>query len=201
MAQLYFYYGTMNSSKSAQLLMANHNYRDQGKNTIVFKPKRDTRDGPYVTSRAFEEQLPVIWIGEDEQGRMCATTREQMAERDIHCVLVDEAQFLTPAQVDELTDIVDELQVPVLCYGLITDFQTHFFAGSRRLMEIADKRSEIKTVCYYCTSKSLINMRIDEQGQAVTAGEQVKIGGNDTYRPVCRKCYKQRTTRSTRKQQ
>ncbi|WP_128895342.1 thymidine kinase [Longirhabdus pacifica] len=187
MAQLYFRYGTMNSSKSAQLLMVNHNYEEQGKKTIIFKPALDTRDGKYVKSRALIGNVTATIIQKEDKGEMFQHAKSIMPD----CVLVDEAQWLHENHIDELTDIVDELSIPVICYGLLTDFQGHLFDGSRRLLEVADKREEVKTVCRYCNKKAMFNMRVFE-GEPIFHGEQLQVGGNESYIPVCRKCFKDR---------
>lgn len=184
MAKLYFRYGTMNSSKSAQLLMVHHNYKEQGKEAVIFKPILDTRDGEFVKSRALNGKVPAIMVGISRVGTMFDYVQKHRPA----CVLVDEVQFMTPAQIDELAKIVDVLNTPVIAYGLMTDFQTNLFAGSRRLIEVGARLEEIKTVCWYCSKRAVYNMRL-ENGVPVFDGEQVRVGGNESYKPVCRSCY------------
>lgn len=184
MAKLYFRTGTMNSSKSAQLLMVKHNYEEQGKKVIIFKPRLDTRDGDKVKSRALHETSPAALVGVSEVNRMFDLVEAVRPD----CVLIDEVQFMTPEQVDELGRIVDLLSVPVIAYGLSTDFQTNLFAGSKRLIEIGAKVEEIKTVCWDCNARAVFNMRTSD-GVPVFSGQQVQVGGNESYRPVCRSCY------------
>lgn len=184
MATLYFRYGTMNSSKSAQLLMVHHNYHEQGKRAVIFKSSLDTRSGPYVGSRAINTQVEAIQIGILELGTMFNYVREHKPD----CVLVDEVQFMSEVQIDELAKIVDLLNTPVICYGLMTDFQGNLFSGSKRLIELGARLEEVKTVCWYCSHRATFNMRF-QNGKPVFDGEQILIGGNDEYKPVCRKCY------------
>lgn len=184
MAQLYFNYGTMNSSKSAQLLMVHHNYVSQGKTVMVFKPKLDTRDGAYVKSRALEDKIPAFSIDSNEYDFMFNLVEKQKPD----CVLVDEVQFLTTHQIDELGRIVDLLGIPVIGYGLMSDFQANLFPGSKRMIELGAKLTEIKTVCWYCDAKAVHNMRF-YKGKPIFEGEQVMVGGNESYKPVCRACF------------
>jgi thymidine kinase len=184
MAKLYFRYGTMNSSKSAQLLMVHHNYTEQGKTAVIFKPLLDTRDGSVVKSRALDTSVPAILVGITRVGTMFDYTEKNRPA----CVLVDEVQFMSIPQIDELAKIVDLLNIPVIAYGLMTDFQTNSFSGSRRLIEIGARVEEIKTVCWSCSRKAVYNMRL-ANGVPVFDGEQVQVGGNESYKPVCRCCY------------
>lgn len=184
MATLYFRYGTMNSSKSAQLLMVHHNYKEQGKTAVVFKSSLDTRSGNFVGSRAINTEVEAILVGLLEVGTMFEYVKEHRPD----CVLVDEVQFMSEEQIDELGKIVDLLDTPVIAYGLLTDFQSNLFSGSRRLIEIGARLEEIKTVCWDCSRRAAFNMRIQD-GVPVFDGEQIMIGGNDEYKPVCRKCY------------
>lgn len=186
MAKLYFRYGTMNSGKSAHLLMVHHNYVEQGKNVVIFKPLLDTRDGDFVKSRALNGKVPAILIGIVTVGTMF----DYVEKHKPACVLIDEVQFMTEEQVDEMTKIVDLLNVPVITYGLMTDFQTNLFTGSRRLIEVGAKVEEIKTICWDCENKAVYNMRLSD-GVPVFSGEQIQVGGNESYKPVCRQCYEQ----------
>ena len=184
MAKLYFKYGVMGSSKSAQALITKFNYEERGMTVWLIKPSVDTRDGANVIrSRiGLQCEADVISPGSD--------IREMYHEhgpRDV--IIADEAQFFTPEQIDQLRELVDEEDLPVLCFGLRTDFLTHFFPGAQRLMELADSLTEIKTVCS-CGRKATVNARIDGQGRIVTSGGQVMLGGNDSYIAMCHQCWK-----------
>jgi len=188
MAKLYFYYSSMNAGKSTALLQSNHNYRERGMNTIVFTPAIDTRHGEgIVKSRiGIEASALPISTGDD----LLATIRREAVTQQIHCVLVDEAQFLSKQQVFQLGEICDRLDIPVLAYGLRTDFQGELFEGSRYLLAWADNLKEIKTVCH-CGKKATMVVRMDENGVAVQSGDQVAIGGNELYVSMCRRHYKE----------
>lgn len=186
MSSLYFLQAPMNASKSAQLLMVAHNYEERNYRVLIVKPAIDTRDGDYVMSRALETKRKVDLIVQKED---LGSIYKYVMIHQYDVVLVDEAQFLTKEQIDELGDIVDDLDVPVMAYGLRTDAFVQSFEGSRRLFEIADKIQEIKTVCPCCGKKAIINMRVDEDGNPIFTGEQVSIG--NSYLPVCRKRYKE----------
>lgn len=190
MAKLYFKYGTMNSSKSAQLIMVDYNYKDQGKETLIFKPVLDTRDGAFVKSRALDTKVDAILVEKERDDFMFKKTQELMP----NCVLVDEVQFMSSKQVDELARIVDLLNVPVICFGLMTDFQSNLFGGSKRLVELGAILEEIKTVCWDCKARAVHNMRLLD-GKPTFNGEQVQVGGNESYKPVCRKCYRKAKNR------
>ena len=186
MAKLYFKYGAMGSSKSAQALITQFNYEELGMTVWLIKPSIDDRDGAdIIRSRIGLSRRAQVIRPEDSIRAEYAKT----GGTDV--IIADEAQFLTPAQIDELRDIVDEQDVPVLCFGLRTDFLTHFFPGAQRLMELADSLTEIKTVCA-CGSKATVNARIDESGRVVTEGGQILIGGNDRYVAMCHRCWKKR---------
>ena len=191
MAKLYFKYGAMGSSKTAQALITKFNYEELGMTVWLIKPSTDTRDGAEILrSRiGLEGRAQVIT---PEQ-----SIREAYAQAGKHDVIIaDEAQFFTPEQIDQLRDLVDEEDLPVLCFGLRTDFLTHLFPGARRLMELADSLTEIKTVCA-CGRKATVNARLDAQGRVVTQGDQVLLGGNDRYIAMCHKCWKQRIREQT----
>ncbi|MFN7399449.1 MAG: thymidine kinase [Sandaracinobacter sp.] len=180
MAQLYFYYGAMNAGKSTTLLQASFNYRERGMTTLLFTAAVDDRAGiGRIGSR----------IGLKAEARVFRSDMnmfEAVSAAPPDCVLVDEAQFLTTAQVDQLASVVDRLNVPVLAYGLRTDFVGQLFAGSERLLAIADKLVELKAVCH-CGRKAVMNLRVDASGAAVTSGAQTEIGGNDRYMALCRR--------------
>ena len=185
MAKLYFKYGAMGSSKTAQALITKYNYEENDLNVWLIKPSADTRDGAQVLrSRiGLEAIVDVIPPEVDIYARFLGKKI-----RSCNVIIVDECQFLTETQIDQLRAIVDEHNIPVMCFGLRTDFQTRLFPGSRRLMEIADTIQEIKTICD-CGAKATVNARIDGTGHIVTEGAQVVLGGNDSYIAMCHKCY------------
>ena len=184
MAKLYFKYGAMGSSKTAQALITKYNYEENDMKVWLLKPSADTRDGVNILrSRiGLYAQVEIATPDVDVYQRY----KEGFAE-NCDAVIVDECQFLTPAQIDQLRAIVDDYNVPVMCFGLRTDFQTHLFPGSRRLMELADAIEEIKTMCD-CGAKATVNARIND-GYIVTEGAQVVLGGNDCYIAMCHRCY------------
>ena len=184
MAKLYFKYGAMGSSKSAQALITKFNYEERDMSVWLIKPSIDTRDGAdLIRSRiGLEASATVIT---PEESVLDAWSRA--GKHDV--IIADEAQFFTPEQIDQLRAIVDQEDIPVLCFGLRTDFLTHFFPGARRLMELADSLTEIKTVCS-CGRKATVNARIDASGRIVTEGSQVLLGGNDSYVAMCHQCWK-----------
>nr|WP_294680913.1 thymidine kinase [uncultured Anaerotignum sp.] len=186
MAKLYFRYGVMGSSKSAQALITKFNYEERGMRVWLMKPAADTRYGvDKVHSRIGLEQSADA-ITED----MDLYELFRGREREFYdVIIVDEAQFLQPTHVEQLRDIVDNYNVPVLCFGLRTDFRTKLFPGSARLFELADSVTELKTVCT-CGGKAMVNARVDAEGSVVTEGEQFLLGGNESYRPMCYKCWK-----------
>ena len=184
MAKLYFKYGAMGSSKTAQALITKFNYEERNMKVMFLKPSTDTRDGAdIVRSRIGLEARATVLRPEDNAYELF---RDRFS--DCKAVVVDECQFLTPAQVDQLADVTLDFDVAVLCFGLRTDFQTKFFPGSRRLMEIAESIQEIKMVCD-CGAKATVNARLDDDGNVIFEGEQVVLGGNDRYRSMCRKCW------------
>ena len=184
MAKLYFKYGAMGSSKTAQALITKYNYEENDLQVWLIKPSADTRDGAEtLRSRiGLEARVEVIPPEVDIYARFLGGKA-----RRSDVIIVDECQFLTEKQIDQLRTIVDEHNIPVMCFGLRTDFQTHLFPGSRRLMEIADTIQEIKTICD-CGAKATVNARIND-GYIVTEGAQVVLGGNDSYIAMCHKCY------------
>ena len=191
MAKLYFYYSAMNAGKTTTLLQSAHNYTERGMRTLILTPKLDNRFGEgVVASRIGLSSRGLIFERDDDL--------EQLAREDIerhgalHCVLVDEAQFLGKRQVWQLTEIVDRLRIPVLAYGLRTDFRGELFEGSQYLLAWADSLTEIKTICH-TGKKATMVVRVDEHGRAITDGPQVEIGGNDRYVSVSRSEFKKIT--------
>ena len=184
MAKLYFKYGAMGSSKTAQALITKFNYEERGMSVWLIKPALDDRDGAVILrSRiGLEAECTPISQGDD-------IFEMFLGEHKADVIITDECQFFTPENIDQLRRIVDELNVPVLCFGLRTDFLTKLFPGSMRLFEVADSIAEIKTICS-CGKKASVNARIDESGKIVTKGSQVMLGGNDSYIAMCHKCYK-----------
>ena len=184
MAKLYFYYASMNAGKSTTLLQADFNYRERGMATMLFTAAIDNRfaEGT-ITSRIGLDQRAIPFEGATD---IAAIVAERHAHEKIACVLVDEAQFLTGAQVEQLAHLADVVSIPVLAYGLRTDFQGQLFPGSARLLALADALVEIKSVCE-CGRKATMNMRVDANGKAVVEGAQTEIGGNDRYVAMCRK--------------
>ena len=185
MAKLYFKYGAMGSSKTAQALITRYNYEENDMRTWLIKPSADTRDGAAILRSRIGLEAQVDVMAPDTD--IYALFRDTRAG-NCTAVIVDEAQFLTEAQIDQLRAIVDDFNIAVLCFGLRTDFQTRLFPGSRRLMEVADAIQEIKTMCD-CGSKATVNARIDGNGYIVTEGAQVVLGGNDSYIAMCHRCY------------
>ena len=186
MAKLYFKYGAMGSSKTAQALITKYNYEENGMQVWLIKPSADTRDGVEILRsrigltaqvQVIEPQTDIYQLFRDAHRGSC------------NVVITDECQFFTPEQIDQLRAIVDDYDIPVICYGLRTDFMCNLFPGSRRLMEVADSFQEIKTVCD-CGVKATVNARIDPEGYIVTQGAQVELGGNDRYIAMCHRCWK-----------
>ena len=186
MAKLYFKYGAMGSSKSAQALITQFNYEELGMSVWLIKPSTDTIDGADIIKSRIGLMRHAQIITPDQD-----IVEEYRKAGNFDVIIADEAQFLTPEQIDQLRYIVDFENVPVLCFGLRTDFLTHFFPGARRLMELADSLTEIKTVCE-CGHKATVNARIDEQGHVVTEGSQIMLGGNDSYVAMCHRCWKKK---------
>ncbi len=184
MAKLYFKYGAMGSSKTAQVLITKFNYEERGMTVWLIKPSADTRDGAEIIRSR---------IGLAEKAYVISPSANIIEEFDkcghTDVIIADEANFLTPSQIDQLREIVDEYNIPVLCFGLRTDFLTHTFPGSLRLMELADSITEIKTICS-CGSKAVVNARISPEGKVITEGSQVMLGGNESYVAMCHKCWK-----------
>lgn len=182
MAKLYFRYGTMGSAKTLNLLAVAHSYQTQGKKVLVLKPALDDRFGKSkVRSRSGLEKEADLLV--------TATTRLTLDDlTSLSCVLVDEAQFLSESFVDHLKQITRDFDIPVICYGLRTDFKTRLFEGAKRLMELADEIDEIKSTCHFCNKKAIFNMRLID-GHAVTEGPSIQLGAEETYLPACSRCY------------
>lgn len=185
MAKLYFKYGAMGSSKTAQALITKYNYEERGLKVWLLKPSADVRDGALTVMSRIGLQASALPVSPEMDIRTLYRGNE-----DVNVVIVDECQFLTETQIDQLRELVDEKNLPVMCFGLRTDFQTKLFPGSRRLLEVADEITEIKTMCE-CGRKATVNARIDRNGYVVTEGAQVFLGGNDSYIAMCHKCWKQ----------
>jgi len=193
MAKLHFYFSAMNAGKSTMLLQSDYNYRERGMETILFTPALDDRFGVgKIQSRIGLVSKAVIF---DAEFDLYAYAAEHLSKPDskIKCVLVDEAQFLNKAQVQQLTELVDKFNIPVLAYGLRTDFVGEPFEGSKYLLSWAEEVTEIKTICH-CGRKATMNLRVDENGCAMTSGEQIVIGGNESYVATCRKHFKKGET-------
>lgn len=186
MAKLYFKYGAMGSSKSAQALITKFNYEERGMKVWLVKPAIDDRDGEAVIKSRIGLQAEAEIIGQNEN-----IHEKFLAQNARDVIIADECQFFTPEQIDGFRKIVDQMGVPVLCFGLRTDFLTHCFPGSLRLFEIADSITEIKTICE-CGRKATVNARLDERGNVVTEGSQVLLGGNDRYVAMCHDCWEKR---------
>ncbi len=184
MAKLYFRYGAMGSSKTANALMVHYNYIERGSNAVLLKPQLENRDGEKIIKSRIGLKSECCYV----EDFITEIGTNWDAAKKYDAVIVDECQFLSAEQVDWLSDLVDFAELPVICYGLRTDFQSKFFPGSKRLMEIADKIEEIKTVCW-CGRKAAINARISD-GKIVRNGEQVMMGGNESYIAICRKHFK-----------
>ena len=200
MAKLYFKYGAMGSSKSAQALITKFNYEERGMQVWLIKPSVDDRDGAnIIKSRiGLNQEAEIIRPGDDIEEMMREKTKKAAPGERIDVIISDESQFFTIEQIDQLRKIVDLDDIPVLCFGLRTDFQTKLFPGSLRLFELADSITEIKTICD-CGKKATVNARI-VGGRVVTAGEQVFLGGNEAYVAMCHSCWKKRIARERAQQ-
>jgi len=194
MAKLYFYYSSMNAGKSTALLQSSYNYRERGMSTLVLAPDFDDRYGVgKVTSRIGLEAAATTFRRDEDLFKLVTRAIDNAP---LHCVLIDEAQFLTKEQVHQLGDVTDELNIPVLAYGLRTDFQGEPFEGSKYLLAWADNLKELKAICF-CGGKATMVIRLAEDGNAITQGSQVEIGGNDRYVSMCRKHFKENYFRET----
>lgn len=184
MAKLYFKYGVMGSSKTAQALITKFNYEERGMRVWLIKPQIDSRDGVGVlNSRAGLSSPAYVFPPEENIYQSFQRTASK-----VDVIIVDESQFLSEKQVDQLSMVVIDYNIPVLCFGLRADFRTKMFPGSKRLMEIADSITEIKTICS-CGRKATVNVRLDQNGRIITEGEQILIGGNDCYTAMCYQCF------------
>ena len=194
MAKLYFYYSSMNAGKSTALLQSSYNYRERGMHTLVLTPDVDDRHGVgKVTSRIGLESTATTFQSTDDLYQLIAGKTEEQA---LNCVLIDEAQFLSKEQVFQLGEVTDQLHIPVLAYGIRTDFQGEPFPGSKYLLAWADNLKELKAICF-CGNKATMVIRLDQDGNAVTQGSQVEVGGNDRYVSMCRKHFKENYFRQT----
>ncbi len=188
MAKLYFHYSTMNAGKSAILLQAAHNYRERGMETLLLTAGVDTRAGPRTIGSRIGISAPAEVFGAEHD--LFARVAARRGQGPVACVFVDEAQFLTESQVWQLARAVDDLAVPVMCYGLRVDFRGQLFPGSAALLALADEMREVRTICY-CGKKATMVVRTDAGGRALTEGAQVQIGGNETYVSVCRRHWRE----------
>jgi len=185
MAKLFFRYSTMNAGKSIDLLRCNHNYIENNKKTLCFTSSKDDRYGKGKITSRIGISIDAILI--DDNTNIYNIVKK---EKNISCVFIDESQFLKKEHIFQLSDIVDNLDIPVICYGLRSDFQLEPFDASKYLMVLSDNIEEIKTICFECKNKkAIINARI-LNNKIITSGNQIQIGGNDSYKPLCRKCYK-----------
>ena len=187
MAKLYFYYSAMNAGKTTTLLQSSHNYAERGMATLLLKPLIDDREGLNVIRSRVGLEAEAKNFEKDDN--LLQTIEAQHKTKALNCVLGDEAQFLTRDQVIQLGNVVDRLEIPVLCYGLRTDFLGELFEGSRSLLAWADELREIKTVCH-CGKKAIMTVRLNEEGKPLQAGEQIQIGGNECYVSMCRRHFK-----------
>jgi len=188
MAKLFFYYSAMNAGKTTALLQSAHNYRERGMYPLLFTPRLDDRHGTgVIRSRIGLEANAIVF---DDTLDLLERVRAELEERNVHCVLVDEAQFLTRDQVYQLTEVVDQLNIPVLCFGLRTDFQGELFPGSMHLLAWADELQELKTICHTGRKATMV-VRVDDDGYAIVEGSQVEIGGNERYVSVSRREFKE----------
>ena len=183
MAQLYFKYGAMGSSKTSNALMTRFNYEERGQKTLLVKPRLDTRDGDHIVSSRIGLTHPCIYF--DEMRKINPMELQQNA-----CIIVDEAQFLTKEEVDYLVSLVDDCGIPVICYGLRADFKGDLFPGSEELLVMADKIEEVKTICW-CGKKAICNARFDKNGRVLKEGAQVVLGANDQYIGLCRRHWRE----------
>lgn len=188
MANLYFYYASMNSGKSSQLIQSAYNYKERGMRTLILKPAIDNRDSEVAVVSRIGLEAEAVLVRDDTS--IMSLVNMEIMKGALHCILVDEAQFLTEAHVTELAWIVDSMDIPVLCYGLRNDFSGNAFPGSAKLLAIADKLCEVKSICH-CGAKSTHVLRLDSSGKVLRAGPQVQIGGNDSYVAVCRKHWRE----------
>ena len=190
MAKLHFFYSTMNAGKSTSLLQSNHNYLESGLKTLLFLPKEisDKADSNIVSRIGLKAKA----ISIDNEFKFYEYVKNT-EYKNINCIFVDEAQFLTKEQVRNLSKISDKLDIPVMCYGIRTDFQGELFHGSSELLAIADNLNELKTICSECDKKATMVVRLDENGDVILEGEKILVGGNEIYKTVCRKHFRELT--------
>jgi len=190
MAKLHYFYSTMNAGKSTSLLQSNHNYLENNLNTLLFVPKEDEdfNKGRIVSRIGLEADAIIV-----NSKYNFYESIKKLSDQVIHCILIDEAQFLSSKQIHELSEVADSLNIPVMCYGIRTDFRGELFEGSSTLLALADNLIELKTVCSECPRKATMVVRLNEKGQVVTEGSQVQLGGNDVYKVVCRSHFRKLT--------
>lgn len=190
MAKLHFFYSTMNAGKSTSLLQSNHNYKESNLDTMIFLPDETNKSSKgQIVSRIGLKAKAVI---ADKTFNFISYIKKNKRPK-LSCVLIDEAQFLSKVQIRQLGEVADKLNIPVMCYGIRTDFRGELFEGSSELLALADNLIELKTICYDCGRKATMVVRVDENGKVVTEGSKIQIGGNDLYTPVCRKHFRKRT--------
>ena len=190
MAKLHFFYSTMNAGKSTSLLQSNHNYLESNLDTLIFLPDETNKaSNGQIVSRIGLKAKAVI---ADKSFNFISYIKNNKTPK-LSCVLIDEAQFLSKVQIRQLGEVADKLNIPVICYGIRTDFRGELFEGSSELLALADNLIELKTICYDCGRKATMVVRVDEDGKVVTEGSKIQIGGNDIYTPVCRKHFRKRT--------
>lgn len=187
MAKLYFRYGVMGSSKTANALMMKFNYTEKGYKTVLLKPAIDTRDGTAIIRSRIGIESEAYIVQKDYDILMMLAAINLKEKTSVQCIVADEAQFFTEIQIEQLKTIAEVMDIPVFCYGLRTDFQSHLFEGSKRLLELADDISEIKSICH-CGSKAIINCRYDGD-KVIYDGDQIVLGGNDRYVGLCYRCW------------
>ena len=190
MAKLHFFYSTMNAGKSTALLQSNHNYKESDLNTLLFIPKHisDKSNGKIVSRIGLEADAIIV----DAEYNFFEEILLKQSE-NISCIFVDEAQFLTRKQIHSLGKVADELNIPVMCYGIRTDFQGELFEGSKELLALADNLKELKTICSECDKKATMVVRLDSNGKIILEGEKIVIGGNEIYKTLCRKHFRELT--------
>ena len=190
MAKLHFFYSTMNAGKSTSLLQSNHNYLESNLDTIIFLPDETNKSSKgKIVSRIGLKAKAVI---ADKDFNFIVYIKKNKTSK-LSCILIDEAQFLSKIQIRQLGEVADKLPIPVMCYGIRTDFRGELFEGSSELLALADNLIELKTICYDCGRKATMVVRVDKDGRVVTEGSKIQIGGNDQYTPVCRKHFRKRT--------
>ena len=190
MAKLHFFYSTMNAGKSTSLLQSNHNYKESGLDTMIFIPNETSKlsKGKIVSRIGLNAKAIIA-----DKNFDFIIYIDKYKSKKLSCVLIDEAQFLTKNQVQQLGQVADKLNFPVMCYGIRTDFRGELFEGSSELLALADNLIELKTICSYCVRKATMVVRKDDSGKVVTEGTKVVVGGNDIYTPVCRKHFRKLT--------